>query len=98
CSPHHPPPNQRVGIWVSWPPRPLRSSPITGPSARLRAGPPLSLAVLSPRRFLPPKVLPLAAQGQPAPIQSRPTVSRHRLSRYMPLPTTSSRHLNTEHR
>jgi hypothetical protein len=40
----------------------------TRPARRaLRAGPPLRLAVLCPERFLPPKVLPLAAKGQPAP-------------------------------
>ncbi len=67
CSPHQLLPDQRVGVWVSWPARPLRSSPITGPSPLLRAGPPLRLAVLCPRRFLPPRVLPLAAKGPPAP-------------------------------
>src|ERR1035437_8947907 len=47
CSAHQLLPNQRVGIWVSWPARPLRSSPITGPSARLPAGPPLTPPVLA---------------------------------------------------
>jgi hypothetical protein len=98
CSAHQLLPDQRVGFWVSWPARPLRSSPITGPSTLLRAGPPLRLAVLCPRRFLPPRVLPLAANGQPAPDPIRPAVSRHRFSSSMPAPTTSSRHLNTEHR
>ena len=42
--------------------RSLRSNPITGPSALLRAGPPLCLAVLCPPRFLPLRALPLAAR------------------------------------
>ena len=51
--PSAPPP--RVDCWVTWPARPLGSSPITGPSSLLRAGPPLCLAsVLCPcgRRHL----------------------------------------------
>jgi len=97
CSAHQLLPDQRVGFRVSWPARPLGSSPITGPSTLLRAGPPLRLAVLCPRRFLPPEVLPLAANGPPTPDAIRPTVSRHRFSCSTPAPTTSSRHLNTEH-
>jgi hypothetical protein len=42
--------------------RPLRSSPITGDSALLRAGPPAdSASVLRAPRFLPPGALPLDA-------------------------------------
>jgi hypothetical protein len=49
---------------VTWPARPLRSSPITGPSSLLRAGPPLCLAsVLSPMQPWPHGVLPLDDQG-----------------------------------
>ena len=55
CSAHQLLPDTRVGIRVSWLARPLRSSPITGPSTLIRAGPPLRLAVLCPRRFLPPR-------------------------------------------
>jgi len=41
--------------------RPLRSSPITGVSALLRAGPPAgSASVLNASRFLSPSALPLA--------------------------------------
>src|SRR5680860_1486405 len=51
----------RVGIWVIWPARPLRSDPITGPSSLLRAGPSLCLAsVLAHLRCPPLAVLPLA--------------------------------------
>jgi len=49
---------------MTWPARPLRSSPITGPSSLLRASPPLCLAsVLSPMQPWPPGVLPLDDQG-----------------------------------
>src|SRR5664280_2878075 len=38
-----------VDRWVTWPARPLRSSPVTGPSSLLRVGPPPCLAsVLCP--------------------------------------------------
>ena len=90
-------PDERVGFRVSWPARPLRSSPITGPSTLLRAGPPLRLAVLCPKRFLPPRVLPLAANGQPVPILTWPTVSRHRFSSSMLAFTTSLCYFNIEH-
>ena len=52
----------RVDIRSIWPARPLRSSPITGPSPLLRAVPPLCPAVLCPSRFLPLGVLPLRGQ------------------------------------
>gem|GEM_PF-3627505 len=80
----------------SWLAQPLRSSPITGPSTLIRAGPPLRLAVLCPRRFLPPKGSPSRGQRATSPM-TWPSVSRHRFSSSTPAPTTSSRHLNTEH-
>jgi len=43
--------------------RPLRSTPITGASPLLRAGPPASAAtVLNASRFLPPDALPVAVR------------------------------------
>src|SRR5680860_646680 len=84
----------RVGIWVIWPARPLRSDPITGPSSLLRAVPPLCLAsVLCPLRCPPLGVLPLVTGGQPSPIHAGRRYRGDRFSTSMPAPTTSSRHL-----
>jgi hypothetical protein len=63
-----------------WPARPLRSSPITGPSSLLRAGPPLCLAsVLSPTWPWPPAVLPLDDQGADLTHFDWPFVSRRQI-------------------
>src|SRR6266566_173727 len=78
-----------------WSARPLRSSPITGPSSLLRAVPPLCPApVLCRLRCAPLAVLPLAAR------EASPG-RRYRGDRFscsMPAPATSSRHLYTGHR
>jgi hypothetical protein len=74
-----------------WSARPLRSSPITGPSPLLRAGPSLCPAsVLCRSRIQPLAVLPLDAR--------RRQYRDDRFSCSMPAPTTSSRHLYTGHR
>ena len=63
-----------------WPARPLRSSPVAGPSSLLRAGPPLCLAsVLSPRLPWPPGVLPLDDQGANSTHFDWPFVSRRQI-------------------
>jgi len=65
---------------VIWPTRPLRSSPVTGPSSLLRAGPPLCLAsVLSPTWPWPPGVLPLDDQGVDITHFDWPFVSRRQI-------------------
>jgi hypothetical protein len=85
---------RRVDIWTTWLARPLRSSPITGPSSLLRAGPPLCLAsVLCPLRFLPLGVLPSGDQAAATGPQHR----GDRFSPSLPAPATSSRHLYTGH-
>jgi len=85
----------RVDIRSIWPARPLRSSPITGPSPLLRAVPPLCPAPVLCRSRCPPlAVLPLAARKA---LPGR----RHQGDRFscsMPAPATSSRHLYTGHR
>ena len=82
-----------------WPARPLRSSPITGPSSLLRAVPPLCLAsVLCPSRCSPLGVLPLVTRGPTAPLSTDHRYRDDRFSTSMPAPTTSSRHLYTGHR
>src|SRR5664280_1883367 len=71
---------RRVDRWMIWPARPLRSSPITGPSSLLRAGPPLCLAsVLSPMQPWPPGVLPLGDQGANITHFDWPFVSRRQV-------------------
>ena len=63
-----------------WPARPLRSSPITGPSSLLRAGPPLCLAsVLSPTWPWRGGVLPLGDQGSNLTHFDWPSVSRRQI-------------------
>ena len=63
-----------------WPAQPLRSSPITGPSSLLRAGPPLCLAsVLSPTWPWPHGVLPLDDQGADITHFDWPSVSRRQI-------------------
>jgi hypothetical protein len=84
---------RRVGVKVTWPARPLRSSPITGPSALLRAGPPLCLAVLHPSRFLPPGL----SLSRPGSTALTVGFEAYRFSCSMPAPATSSRHLYTGH-
>ena len=65
---------------MTWPARPLRSSPITGPSSLLRAGPPLCLAsVLSPRRRWPPGLLPLDDHGADSTQCNQSSVSRQQI-------------------
>jgi len=65
---------------MTWPARPLRSSPITGPSPLLRAGPPLCLAsVLSPTWPWPLGVLPLDDQGAGITHFDWPFVSRRQI-------------------
>ncbi len=84
---------------MTWPARPLRSSPITGPSSLLRAGPSLcSASVLCRLRCPPLAVLPFATRGLTSPIS---TGRRHRGDRFscsVPAPATGSRHLYTGHR
>src|SRR5665213_1989483 len=65
---------------MTWPAQPLRSSPITGPSSLLRAGPPLCLAsVLSPTWPWPHRVLPLDDQGTDSAHFNWPFVSRRQI-------------------
>src|SRR6516162_6117239 len=86
------------GLAPGWPwsARPLRSSPITGPSPLLRAVPPLCPAsVLCRSRCSPLAVLPLPATTTTSPGR------RYRGDRFscsVPAPATSSRHLYTGHR
>src|SRR5579884_2283743 len=88
-----------VGSWPTWSVRPLGSSPITGPSQLLRAGPPLPLAsVLCRSRFLPLAGLPLATRGPTSPISTGRRYRNDRFSCSLPAPATSSRHLYTGHR
>src|SRR5665213_2015750 len=84
-----------VDLWSIWPARPLRSSPITGPSSLLRAVPPQCLAVLCPSQFQLLGVLPLATRGQPSPIYAGRQYRGDWFSCSMPAPATSSRHLYT---
>ena len=81
-----------------WSARPLGSSPITGPSSLLRAGPSLCPAsVLCPSRLTPLGVLPLATRGSTTPIS---TGRQHRddwFSCSVSAPATNSRHLYTGH-
>jgi hypothetical protein len=76
----------------------LGSSPITGPSSLLRAGPSLCLPVLCPLRFLPLEGLPLATGGPCWPIETGCRLEATVFSRSTPAPATSSRHLYTGHR
>jgi hypothetical protein len=65
---------------VTWPARPLRSDPITGPSSLLRTGPPLCPAsVLCPLWCVPLGVLPLDDQGTDITPFDWPPVSRRQV-------------------
>ena len=65
---------------MTWPAQPLGSSPITGHSSLLRAGPPLCLAsVLSPTWPWPHGVLPLDDQGADSTHFDWPFVSRRQI-------------------
>ena len=65
---------------MTWPAQPLGSSPITGPSSLLRAGPPLCLAsVLSPTWPWPPGLLPLDDQGPDSTRCNRSFVSKRQI-------------------
>ena len=77
--------------------RPLRSSPITGPSSLLRDGPPLCPAsVLSPSRFPPLGALPLdRPQATTAPLAA--AYRGDRFPRSMQEPRPGSRHLHAGH-
>src|SRR6516164_1678024 len=78
-----------------WSARPLRSSPITGPSSLLRAVPPLCPAPVLRRLRCPPlAVLPLATGD----ISPGHHYRDDRFSCSMPAPAASSRHLYTGHR
>src|SRR6516165_4690186 len=82
-----------------WSARPLRSSPITGPSPLLRAVPPLCPASVLCRSQCPPlAVLPLAASRAPLPRSPGRCYRGDRFSCSVPAPVTSSRHLYTGHR
>src|SRR5689334_12198916 len=85
------------GLAPGWPwsARPLRSSPITGPSSLLRAVPPLCPASVLCRLRCPPlAALPLAAKTTSPGRRYR----GDRFSCSMPAPAASSRHLYTGHR
>jgi len=85
------------GLVPGWPwsARPLRSSPITGPSSLLRAVPPLCPASVLCRLRCPPlAALPLAAKTTSPGRRYR----GDRFSCSMPAPAASSRHLYTGHR
>ena len=60
---------RRVDLKLTWPARPLCSSPITGPSSLLRAVPPLCLAVLCPSRCPPLGVSLSQPGGRPHPFR-----------------------------
>jgi hypothetical protein len=86
-----------VVLRSTWPARPLRSNPITGPSTLVRAVPSLCLAVLCPSRCSPLGVLPLVTRGSTSPISTGQRYRGDRFSTSMPAPATSSRHLYTGH-